>query len=46
VLASATLRAQLAQAGRRRVEAEFDVQAIARYLAYRFDGATGDGCTG
>jgi colanic acid/amylovoran biosynthesis glycosyltransferase len=46
VLASATLRAQLAQAGRRRVEAEFDVQAIARYLAYRFDGATGGGCTG
>ena len=40
VLGSATLRAELAHAGRRRVEAEFEVHAIARELACRFDGAT------
>jgi colanic acid/amylovoran biosynthesis glycosyltransferase len=39
VLGSATLRAELAHAGRRRVEAEFEVHAIARELARRFDGA-------
>jgi len=39
VLESAPLRAELARAGRRRVEAEFDVQAIARDLASRFHGA-------
>jgi colanic acid/amylovoran biosynthesis glycosyltransferase len=39
VLGSATLRAELACAGRRRVEAEFEVHAIARELAHRFDGA-------
>ena len=43
VLGSATLRAELAHAGRRRVEAEFEVHAIARELAHRFDGATGEG---
>lgn len=40
VLGSAALRAELARAGRRRVEAEFEVHAIARELAHRFDGAT------
>jgi colanic acid/amylovoran biosynthesis glycosyltransferase len=39
VLGSPTLRAELAHAGRRRVEAEFDVHAIARELVRRFDGA-------
>ncbi len=39
VLGSSTLRAELAQAGRRRVEAEFEVGAIARELVRRFDGA-------
>jgi colanic acid/amylovoran biosynthesis glycosyltransferase len=38
VLGSMTLRAELARAGRRRVEAEFDVAAIAGELARRFDG--------
>ncbi len=38
VLTSATLRAELAQAGRRRVEQEFDVDAIAQELIRRFDG--------
>jgi glycosyltransferase involved in cell wall biosynthesis len=42
VLGSATLRAELGHAGRRRVEAEFEVRAIARELAHRFDGATAD----
>jgi colanic acid/amylovoran biosynthesis glycosyltransferase len=41
VLGSSTLRAELAHAGRRRVEAEFEVGAIARELARRFDGAAG-----
>lgn len=41
VLGSATLRTELANAGRRRVEAEFEVHAIARELVRRFDGATG-----
>jgi colanic acid/amylovoran biosynthesis glycosyltransferase len=41
VLGSATLRAELAHAGRRRVEGEFEVHAIARELVRRFDGATG-----
>ena len=36
VLRSATLRSQLARAGRRRVEEEFDVVAIGRELARRF----------
>ena len=39
VLGSTTLRAELAHAGRRRVEEEFEVHAIARELARRFDGA-------
>jgi colanic acid/amylovoran biosynthesis glycosyltransferase len=39
VLGSPTLRADLARAGRRRVEAEFEVHAIARELVRRFDGA-------
>jgi len=39
VLGSSTLRAELAHAGRRRVEAEFEVGAIARELVRRFDGA-------
>ena len=39
VLGSPTLRAELARAGRRRVEAEFEVAAIARELVRRFDGA-------
>ena len=38
VLGSSTLRAELARAGRRRVEAEFEVGAIARELVRRFDG--------
>lgn len=38
VLGSMTLRAELARAGRRRVEEEFDVVAIAGELARRFDG--------
>jgi glycosyltransferase involved in cell wall biosynthesis len=42
VLGSAALRAELAHAGRRRVEAEFEVHAIARELARRFDDATAD----
>jgi glycosyltransferase involved in cell wall biosynthesis len=46
VLGSATLRAELARAGRRRVEAEFEVHAIARELTRRFDGATGGEHTG
>jgi colanic acid/amylovoran biosynthesis glycosyltransferase len=41
VLGSSTLRVELAHAGRRRVEAEFEVHAIARELARRFDGSTG-----
>jgi len=41
VLGSATLRAELAHAGRQRVEAEFEVHAIVRELVRRFDGATG-----
>jgi colanic acid/amylovoran biosynthesis glycosyltransferase len=41
VLGSAALRAELAHAGRRRVEAEFEVHAIARELVRRFDGAAG-----
>ena len=41
VLGSSTLRAELARAGRRRVEAEFEVGAIARELVRRFDGAAG-----
>lgn len=40
VLGSATLRAELARAGRRRVEEEFDVVAITRELARRFAGET------
>lgn len=39
VLGSPTLRAELARAGRRRVEAEFEVHAIAHELVRRFDGA-------
>jgi glycosyltransferase involved in cell wall biosynthesis len=39
VLGSPTLRAELAHAGRRRVEAEFEVHAIVRELVRRFDGA-------
>jgi glycosyltransferase involved in cell wall biosynthesis len=39
VLGSPTLRAELAHAGRRRVEAEFEVHAIASELVRRFDGA-------
>jgi len=39
VLGSPTLRAELAHAGRRRVEADFEVHAIARELVRRFDGA-------
>jgi glycosyltransferase involved in cell wall biosynthesis len=47
VLGSATLRAELVYAGRRRVEEEFDVAAIARELARRFAGGTNDdGSTG
>ena len=41
VLGSPALRAELAQAGRRRVEADFEVGAIARELVRRFDGAAG-----
>jgi glycosyltransferase involved in cell wall biosynthesis len=41
VLGSSALRAELAHAGRRRVEAEFEVGAIARELVRRFDGAAG-----
>jgi glycosyltransferase involved in cell wall biosynthesis len=40
VLDSATLRAELVQAGRRRVEDEFDAAVIARELARRFAGET------
>jgi colanic acid/amylovoran biosynthesis glycosyltransferase len=40
VLVSSTLRAELVHAGRRRVEEEFDVAAIARELARRFAGET------
>lgn len=36
VLGSAALRAELARAGRRRIEEEFDVSAISRELARRF----------
>ena len=44
VLGSATLRAELRQVGRRRVEAKFEVRAIARELSLRFDGTiTGEG---
>jgi glycosyltransferase involved in cell wall biosynthesis len=39
VLGSPTLRTELALAGRRRVETEFEVHAIARELVRRFDGA-------
>jgi colanic acid/amylovoran biosynthesis glycosyltransferase len=42
VLGSSALRTELAHAGRRRVEAEFEVGAIARELVRRFDGAAGD----
>jgi glycosyltransferase involved in cell wall biosynthesis len=42
VLASPALRAELARAGRRRVEAEFEVHTIARELARRFDDAAAD----
>jgi colanic acid/amylovoran biosynthesis glycosyltransferase len=38
-LGSPTLREELAHAGRRRVEAEFEVHAIAAELVRRFDGA-------
>jgi len=38
VLGSATLRAELAQAGRRRIEEEFDIVATVRELARRFAG--------
>jgi glycosyltransferase involved in cell wall biosynthesis len=38
VLGSPERRAHLARAGRRRVETEFDVEAIARELATRFGG--------
>jgi colanic acid/amylovoran biosynthesis glycosyltransferase len=41
VLGSSALRAELAHAGRRRVEAEFEVGAIARELVRRFDGTAG-----
>ncbi len=40
VLGSATLRAELARAGRRRIEEGFDVAAIARELVSRFAGKT------
>ncbi|MEP7104733.1 MAG: glycosyltransferase family 4 protein [Chloroflexota bacterium] len=40
VLGSPALRAELALAGRRRVETEFEVHAIARDLAHRFNGAS------
>jgi colanic acid/amylovoran biosynthesis glycosyltransferase len=40
VLGSARLREELARAGRRRVEEEFDVVAIARELARHFAGET------
>jgi glycosyltransferase involved in cell wall biosynthesis len=46
VLGSSTLRAELAHAGRRRVEAEFEIHAIARELAQRFDAAPGGEGTG
>jgi glycosyltransferase involved in cell wall biosynthesis len=39
VLGSATLRAELAQAGRRRVATEFEIHAITRELAQRFERA-------
>lgn len=42
VLGSPSLRAELARAGRQRVEAEFEVHAIARELARRFDGVAAD----
>jgi glycosyltransferase involved in cell wall biosynthesis len=38
VLGSPALRAELARTGRRRVETEFEVHAIARELARRFNG--------
>jgi colanic acid/amylovoran biosynthesis glycosyltransferase len=41
VLGSSALRTELACAGRRRVEAEFEVGAIARELVRRFNGAAG-----
>jgi glycosyltransferase involved in cell wall biosynthesis len=41
VLGSFTLRAELGRAGRRRIEEEFDVVAIAGELARRFAGETG-----
>ena len=41
VLGSAALRAELAHAGRQRVESEFEVHAIARELVRRFDDAAG-----
>jgi colanic acid/amylovoran biosynthesis glycosyltransferase len=40
VLGSFTLRAELGRTGRRRIEEEFDVVAIARELARRFAGET------
>jgi glycosyltransferase involved in cell wall biosynthesis len=46
VLGSSALRTELAHAGRRRVEAEFEVGAIARELVCRFDGAAGLGRAG
>jgi glycosyltransferase involved in cell wall biosynthesis len=46
VIGSSTLRAELAHAGRRRVEAAFEVHAIARELAQRFDAAPGGDRTG
>jgi glycosyltransferase involved in cell wall biosynthesis len=42
VLVSSDLRAGLVYAGRRRVEEEFDVAAIARELARRFAGDTNE----
>ena len=42
VLGSATLRGELARAGRRRIEEEFDVMAIARELARHFAGEPAD----
>jgi hypothetical protein len=39
VLGSATLRAELGRAGRRRIEEEFDIDAVARELTRRFAGS-------
>jgi hypothetical protein len=43
VLDSATLRAELGRAGRRRIAEQFDIAKITRDLARRFAGETASG---